>query len=117
MLIGVAKGDTEKEAEYIAEKIVNLRVFPDDRDKMNLSVCETGGSVMVVSQFTLLGECRKGRRPSYAYAEEPGRARELYERVVEMLKTGGARVETGIFGEMMDIMLVNRGPVTLVIDT
>ncbi|MBN2168672.1 MAG: D-tyrosyl-tRNA(Tyr) deacylase [Actinobacteria bacterium] len=117
VLLGVAKGDSEEDAEYIAEKIVNLRIFPDDEGKMNLSVSETGGGLMVVSQFTLLGDCRKGRRPSFSYAEEPGRARLLYERLVEKLKTGGTRVETGVFGEMMDIVLVNWGPVTLIIDS
>lgn len=117
MLIGVAKGDGENEVAYIAGKILNLRVFPDDTGRMNLSVLETGGSVMAVSQFTLLGDCRKGRRPSYAEAEDPDRAAPLVDKLVGILRSSGLKVETGVFGEMMTVSLDNWGPVTLIIDS
>lgn len=117
VLIGVAKGDGEQEAGYLADKILNLRIFPDMDGRMNVSVTDTGGSIMVVSQFTLLGDCRKGRRPSYVDAEDPGKASALIDRLVDILRSSGMKLETGVFGEMMAVSLVNWGPVTLIIDT
>lgn len=117
VLLGVAKGDGETEAGYIAGKILNLRIFPDGEGRMNRSVIEAGGSIMAVSQFTLLGDCGKGRRPSYAHAEDPGPASALIDRLVGILRASGLNVETGVFGEMMMVSLDNWGPVTLVIDS
>lgn len=113
----MAKGDGEKEAAYVADKILNLRIFPDREGRMNLSVVDTCGSIMAVSQFTLLGDCRKGRRPSFEDAEEPQKASVLIDRFVDILQSSGTKVETGVFGEMMTVSLENWGPVTLVIDS
>ncbi|SPD74004.1 D-tyrosyl-tRNA(Tyr) deacylase [uncultured Desulfobacterium sp.] len=117
ILLGVGDSDTEKDALYLAEKIANLRIFPDEKDLMNLSIADTGGAALVVSQFTLLGDCRKGRRPSFAKAARPEHANRLYEHFVGLMKVKGLKVETGMFQEMMDVYLVNDGPVTLMLDS
>lgn len=117
VLLGAGKDDTEEDAEYLAEKILTLRIFEDGEGKMNLSVTDTGGSVLVVSQFTLYGDCRKGRRPSFDKAAPPEEAERLYELFVAELRERGAKVETGRFRAMMDVHLVNRGPVTLMLDS
>jgi D-aminoacyl-tRNA deacylase len=120
VLAGFAPTDTEATLAWMAEKILGLRVFADDQDKMNRDLAETGGSVLVVSQFTLYGDASKGRRPSFIGAAAPDVATALYERFVALLKEHGARsnirVETGEFGAMMDVELVNDGPVTLLLD-
>lgn len=117
VLLGVGETDTEKDALYLAEKIANLRIFPDEKDLMNLSLIDTGGEALVVSQFTLWGDCRKGRRPSFAKAARPELANRLYDHFVGLLKEKGLKVETGRFQEMMDVYLVNDGPVTLMLDS
>ena len=117
VLLGVAKGDTASDAEYLANKIVNLRVFEDDAFKMNRSLLETGGEMMVVSQFTLLGDCRKGRRPSFVAAAEPQTAADLYENFVQQVRRHGVSVETGRFQAVMEVALVNNGPVTLILES
>jgi D-aminoacyl-tRNA deacylase len=117
VFLGVGEEDSEKDAECLADKIANLRIFSDENDLMNLSLIDTGGSALVVSQFTLWGDCRKGRRPSFAKAARPERAKELYEYYIGLLKERGMRVATGRFQEMMDVHLVNDGPVTLLIDS
>jgi len=117
VLLGVGADDDEADADYLAEKIVNLRIFEDSEGKMNISLLEKGGEMLVVSQFTLYGDCRKGRRPSYSHAAPPEKARVLYEYFVARVKEYGVRVETGIFQEMMDVELVNSGPVTLLVDS
>ena len=117
VLLGVAKDDTEAEAERLAEKVATLRIFGDEAGKMNLSVEEIGGGVMVVSQFTLHGDCRKGRRPSFDRAATAEQANALYEKFVAALRARGLKVETGIFQAMMEVGLVNQGPVTLIVDT
>jgi D-tyrosyl-tRNA(Tyr) deacylase len=117
VLLGAGKDDTEEDAEYLAEKILTLRIFEDSEGKMNLSVTETGGGILVVSQFTLYGDCRKGRRPSFDKAAPPETAERLYELLVDELKERGAKVETGRFRAMMDVHLVNWGPVTLMLDS
>ena len=117
VLFGVAQGDGDKELEYIADKTLNLRVFPDDEGKMNLSVLDVAGELTVVSQFTLLADTRKGRRPSFVSAADPVVAEPIYERFVERLRASGVLVGTGGFGEMMLVSLDNWGPVTIVIDS
>ena len=117
VFLGVGEGDAEKDCTYVADKTAHLRVFPDEGGLMNRSVSEAGGSVLVVSQFTLWGDCRKGRRPGFARAAPPETARTLYERVVDLLREKGLAVETGAFREMMDVHLVNDGPVTLLVDS
>lgn len=117
VLLGVARGDTDADADRMADKVVALRAFEDDAGKMNLSVVEAGGSVLVVSQFTLLADCRTGRRPSFTYAAEPGEAERLYLRFVKNIEQAGVPVATGVFGAMMDVELVNDGPVTLLLDS
>jgi len=115
LLVGVEKGDTEADADHLAAKAAELRIFPDDAGKMNLSLAETGGAVLAVSQFTLAGSVRKGRRPSFDGAEEPGRAEALFAYYVEALRKRGLRVETGVFRAMMSVRIVNDGPVTFVL--
>lgn len=116
VLLGVSDGDTEKDVDFLVDKTVHLRIFPDREDKMNLSVKDIGGEVLVVSQFTLYGDCRKGRRPSYSHAASPELANRLYERFVE--KTARhLPVATGEFQAMMDVHLINDGPVTLLLDS
>ena len=117
VLLGVAQGDGERQAEWLADKIAGLRIFEDEAGKMNLSVQDVGGSALVVSQFTLLGDCRKGRRPSFSDAAPPEEADRLYQRFVERARGAGLRVETGVFQAHMGVHLVNDGPVTLVLDT
>lgn len=117
VLLGAGKDDTEEDAGYLAEKILTLRIFEDSEGKMNLSVTDTGGGVLVVSQFTLYGDCRKGRRPSFDKAAPPEAAEALYELFVAKLREHGAKVETGKFRAMMDVHLVNSGPVTLMLDS
>jgi D-aminoacyl-tRNA deacylase len=117
VLLGVAAGDTDDDAQQLAQKIIELRIFPDDEGKMNRSLLEAGGAMLVVSQFTLLGDCRKGRRPSFTEAAPPEEAQRLYEKFVAAVKGQGVRVETGRFREHMDVALVNDGPVTLLMDS
>ena len=116
MLVGFTHDDDDAKLEWMAEKILGLRLFSDDDDKMNRALGEAGGALLVVSQFTLYGDARKGRRPSFVDAAPPEIAVPLYERFVKLLRDRGARVETGEFGAMMDVELVNDGPVTLVLD-
>jgi D-aminoacyl-tRNA deacylase len=117
VLLGVGVGDAERDADYLAEKVLNLRVFPDEAGQMNRSVLDVGGGVLVVSQFTLYGDARKGRRPSYVDAAAPDEANRLYERFVERLRTSGLDIATGVFRAMMDVALVNQGPVTILLDS
>jgi len=118
ILVGVAGEDHEADAKWLAEKIASLRIFPDSQGKMNLSIKEAAGSALVVSQFTLLGDCRKGRRPSFDKAAPPEKAESLYQRFVEMLRQDeGLLVATGTFGAMMAVSLVNDGPVTLILNS
>jgi D-tyrosyl-tRNA(Tyr) deacylase len=117
VLLGVEKGDGPADVTYTASKIRDLRCFADDAGKMNRSVLESGGSVLLVSQFTLCGDTRKGRRPSFDAAARPDDARLLYDDVVRQLRQGGLVVETGEFQAMMDVTLVNDGPVTLLVDS
>lgn len=117
VLLGVGKDDTEDDARYLADKVSSLRIFEDSQGKMNLSVRDVEGSVLVVSQFTLFADCRKGRRPSFTGAGEPQRARELYERVIDFLKQSGVPTAGGIFQAMMEVELVNDGPVTILLDS
>ena len=117
VLLGVAKTDAEADAAQLAEKIAGLRLFNDDNGKMNRSVEEVGGAVLVVSQFTLHGDCRKGRRPSFDRAAPAAQAQALYEKFLHVLRHRGLQVETGVFQAMMEVELVNAGPVTLLVDT
>ena len=117
VLLGVAQGDRPADADYLAQKISNLRIFEDEHGKMNCSLLETGGEMLVVSQFTLLGDCRKGRRPSFVAAAEPATAAELYNHFIEQVRSFGILVETGRFRAMMEVSLVNDGPVTLILES
>jgi D-tyrosyl-tRNA(Tyr) deacylase len=117
VLLGVAEHDTQDDVIQLANKIVGLRIFPDEEGKMNRSLLDVGGRMLVVSQFTLLGDCRKGRRPSFIEAARPEQAVELYRGFVAEARGQGAEVETGRFLEHMDVELINDGPVTLVLDT
>jgi D-aminoacyl-tRNA deacylase len=117
VLLGVAQGDKDEDARYLADKIVGLRIFADDNDKMNRSLLEVGGQLLVVSQFTLLGDCRKGRRPSFVEAAPPELAEALYETFVGAARTLGATVATGRFRQNMQVTLVNDGPVTLMVES
>ncbi len=117
VLVGVRRGDLPEDAAYLAKKTANLRIFPDQEGKMNRSVREVGGEVLVVSQFTLYAETRKGNRPSFAQAADPDLGRRLYEAYVERLLGEGLHVETGVFGAMMEVELVNDGPVTILLDS
>lgn len=117
VLLGVGDDDSVKDSDYLAHKISHLRIFPDPEGLMNRSVMEAGGAVLVVSQFTLWGDCRKGRRPSFVRAAQPEKANELYEHFIEVTRKKGLMVETGRFQEMMDVFLVNDGPVTLMLDS
>ena len=117
VLLGVAKTDKPHDAEYLAEKIVNLRIFEDDNSKMNRSLLDIGGEMLVVSQFTLLGDCKKGRRPSFVNAAEPNTASKLYEQFVLKVREKGVLVKTGRFRALMDVSLTNYGPVTLILES
>jgi D-tyrosyl-tRNA(Tyr) deacylase len=117
VLLGVGAEDTRAEADYLAEKTIGLRVFEDAAGKMNLPVAEVGGALLVVSQFTLYGDVRRGKRPSFDGAAAPEQARELYEYFVEKIRAAGLRCETGRFQETMQVELVNEGPVTILLDS
>jgi D-tyrosyl-tRNA(Tyr) deacylase len=116
ILLGVTKTDTAPQAELLADKILNLRIFSDDAGKMNRSLLDTGGAVLVVSQFTLYGDCRKGRRPSFDQAAPAEQAKTLYEQFVAAARRSGVRVETGVFQAHMAVSLLNDGPVTLIVE-
>ncbi|UTR09274.1 D-aminoacyl-tRNA deacylase [Evansella sp. LMS18] len=117
LLVGVTHDDTEEDAQYLAEKIVNLRIFEDENEKMNLSVKDKEGQILSISQFTLYGDCRKGRRPNFMAAAKPDQAEKLYDFFNEKLREHGSHVETGRFGEMMDVSFTNHGPVTLIVES
>ena len=115
--LGVGKGDTINDTQFMADKIVNLRIFSDQADKMNLSVQDVDGSILLISNFTLHGDCRKGRRPGFDAAAEPALAEQLYEKVAELITEQGVPVEKGIFGEYMHVSSINDGPVTFILDS
>ncbi|UIO44295.1 D-tyrosyl-tRNA(Tyr) deacylase [Brevibacillus brevis] len=117
LLVGITHEDTEKEVEFVADKIANLRIFEDEEGKMNFSVLDKGGKILSVSQFTLYGDCRKGRRPNFMAAARPEQAEPLYELFNTKLREKGLQVETGRFGAMMDVRLLNDGPVTLIVES
>jgi D-tyrosyl-tRNA(Tyr) deacylase len=117
VLLGVGQQDTAEDAQFLAEKIVALRIFDDDEGKMNRSMADVGGAMLVISQFTLFGDCRKGRRPSFIDAAPPDVAERLYETFVSAVRSLGIRVETGVFRAQMDVALINEGPVTLLLDS
>ena len=117
ILLAVVAGDTEADLAYIVDKVAGLRVFPDAQGRMNVDVRESGGALLVVSQFTLAGDCRRGRRPSWDAAAPPDEARALYERALEAWRVSGLRVEAGVFQADMQVALVNDGPVTLLLDS
>ncbi len=117
VLLGVCQTDTKSDAAYLAEKIAGLRIFEDEKGKMNLAIAEIGGGVLVVSQFTLYGDVRRGKRPSFDAAAPPEKARELYEYFVERIRASGLPCQTGRFQEMMQVGLVNDGPVTILLDS
>ncbi|SRR5579871_6074292 len=117
VLIGIAKTDSEKDAGYLADKVLQVRIFPDDSGKMNRNVSEAGGALLIISQFTLYGDVRKGRRPSFDLAAAPQQAVALYDYFVQAARKGAVPVETGVFQATMQVHLVNDGPVTLVIDS
>ncbi len=117
VLVGVTHTDSESDARYIADKIASLRLFEDDAGKINLGITDVGGEVLLVSQFTLYADCRKGRRPSFTDAAPPDMAERLYLRVAEMLREAGLPVQTGVFGAHMHVSLVNDGPVTILLDS
>ena len=117
VLVGIAKADSERDAEYLVEKVLYLRMFPDVDGKMNLNIAEAGGSLLIVSQFTLYGDCRKGRRPSFDLAASPQQAARLYEYFVNTARKGAVPVETGVFQASMQVHLVNDGPVTIICDS
>lgn len=117
VLVGVTSTDTQEDAEYLADKITHLRIFPDEARRMNRSLIDAGGALLVVSQFTLYGDCRKGRRPSFDQAAPPEQARKLYQHFIERLRFRNIIVESGVFQAEMEIHLVNDGPVTFVLDS
>lgn len=117
VLLGVARDDQEADIIYLADKIINLRVFADEEGKMNRSLLDTGGAMLVVSQFTLYGDARKGRRPSYIEAADPEKANAFYEAFVSQVRNQGIKVETGVFQAMMKVSLINDGPVTILLDS
>ena len=117
VLLGVEQGDSEKDVHYLVEKILHLRIFEDDLGKMNLSVLDVRGELLIVSQFTLLGDCRKGRRPSFTRAAEPERAHHLYQLFVEELKKSPLKIATGVFQARMLVQIFNEGPVTFILDS
>lgn len=117
VLLGVGNGDTEEDMKYIADKIIKLRIFSDENDKMNLSLEDVGGSMLVISQFTLYGDCSHGRRPYFGNAMEPVTANEMYEKFVAYIKEQGIHTETGEFGADMKVSLTNDGPVTIILES
>ena len=117
VLLGVSENDEEKDATFVAEKIVNLRIFPDNEGKMNVSLLDAGGEILSISQFTLYGDCRKGRRPSFIEAARPEKGEKFYNIFNQNLKNFGVKVEEGIFGAMMDVEIINDGPVTLIVES
>jgi D-tyrosyl-tRNA(Tyr) deacylase len=117
VFLGVGRTDTSEDADYLLDKLLHLRIFLDENDKMNRNVAETGGSLLVVSQFTLYGDCRRGRRPSFDHAAPPDQAQALYDYFVEAARRGPVPVQTGVFQAMMEVHLVNNGPVTILMDS
>jgi D-tyrosyl-tRNA(Tyr) deacylase len=117
VLLGVAEDDEEEDARFLADKITGLRVFEDENGKLNRSIVDVEGEMLVVSQFTLLGDCRKGRRPSFSHAAGPEKAQELYLKFADKVKAAGVRLRTGRFQAMMDVIHTNQGPVTLLLDS
>ncbi len=117
VLLAAAHGDGADQIKWMAEKITGLRIFPDEQGKMNISLKQVEGHMLIVSQFTLYGDCRKGKRPSFAASARPEEAEELYKQFMEAVRQHGVPVQTGVFGAMMDVALVNDGPVTLIIDS
>lgn len=117
LLVGITHDDEEEDLKYLADKIVNLRIFEDEDEKMNLSLLDVGGAILSVSQFTLYGDCRKGRRPNFMNAAKPDFASVMYERFNALLAQKGVAVETGVFGAMMDVQFTNDGPVTLILES
>jgi D-tyrosyl-tRNA(Tyr) deacylase len=116
-LVGIEKGDTKEQVEKLARKVVNLRIFPDDNDKMNLSLIDVKGEMLIVSQFTLCGDCKKGTRPSFDKSAPPQIANELYEYFVSQVQSYGITTGTGVFGAMMEVSLINDGPVTFMLES
>lgn len=116
LLVAAAKGDGSEQVRWMADKLCGLRIFPDENGKMNLGIDQTGGEILVVSQFTLYGDCRKGKRPSYAGSAPPDEAEKIYDEFVAALKSKGFPVKEGVFGAMMQVNLINDGPVTLILD-
>jgi D-tyrosyl-tRNA(Tyr) deacylase len=117
LLVGIEKGDTLQDVEFLARKAVELRIFPDQEGKMNLSLAEAQGAVLAVSQFTLAASVKKGRRPGFDNAESPGRAAELFDRFVGLVRESGVRVATGVFQALMEVQIINDGPVTFILDS
>ncbi|MCR8644100.1 D-aminoacyl-tRNA deacylase [Paenibacillus sp. N1-5-1-14] len=117
LLVGITHDDTIEDAKYVADKIAGLRIFEDEAGKMNESIMQIGGQILSISQFTLYGDCRKGKRPSFIAAARPEQAQPLYDQFNDLLRAQGLQVETGVFGAMMDVSLTNWGPVTIVLDT
>lgn len=117
LLVGITHGDNVEDAAYVADKIANLRIFEDEEEKMNLSLLDKGGSILSISQFTLYGDVRKGRRPNFMEAARPEEANPVYEMLNDELRKKGINVQTGIFGAMMDVQLTNDGPVTLIVES
>jgi len=117
LLVGITHADSEKDIQWMADKLAGLRIFEDEEGKMNDDITQVGGSILSISQFTLYGDCRKGRRPNFMQAARPDQAEKLYEQFNALLRSKGLNVETGQFGAMMDVQLTNDGPVTLVIDS
>jgi D-tyrosyl-tRNA(Tyr) deacylase len=117
ILLGVTHTDQQSDAEYLADKVIQLRIFPDEAGRMNRGLLDAGGALLVVSQFTLYGDCRKGRRPSFDHAAPPDQARTLYQHFIQRLKSSNIAVETGVFQAEMEIHLINDGPVTFILDS
>jgi D-tyrosyl-tRNA(Tyr) deacylase len=117
VFIGISRSDTLADADYLSDKVLGLRIFPDESGKMNRNIAEAGGSLLVVSQFTLYGDCRRGRRPSFDQAAPPEQARETYDYFVSTLRRGPVPVETGVFQAMMEVHLVNEGPITILVES
>ena len=117
VLLGVSKTDTIDDIKYIKDKMLNLRIFPDEQGKLNKSILEVGGEILIISQFTLYGDCRRGRRPSFIEALGGSEAEELYDKFVQLVKESGIKVETGQFGADMKVNIINDGPVTILLDS